>query len=194
MQLRLPRVLQAWLKSSSSQRGKEEPGPPIQSRLSRLRLLENSLRDGRQLKRDGKKNGLIIWNIMRRKANGRSVCAHSEGKYGQNVDVYTQRRKGNVDQGGKWTNCKNEKEEPKGGFLIIDQVFPFIYDSSSTVIPIWASDNIGACKAGGGVSWCDASAQLFSAIRVPETKNRRGHRSAAALHSCLSTFFVGARG
>lgn len=37
-------------------------------------------------------------------------------------------------------------------------------------------------------------AQLFSAIRVPETKNRRGHRSAAALHSCLSTFFVGARG
>lgn len=55
MQLRLPRVLQAWLKSSSSQRGKEETVSPIQSRLSRLRLLENSLRDGRQLKRDGKK-------------------------------------------------------------------------------------------------------------------------------------------
>ncbi len=54
MQLRLPRVLQAWLKSSSSQGGKDEPVPPMQSRLSRLRLLESSLRDGRQLER-GKK-------------------------------------------------------------------------------------------------------------------------------------------
>ena len=53
-QLPRPRVLQAWLKSSSSHRGKEEPGPPMQSRLSRLRLLESSLRDGRQL--EGRKD------------------------------------------------------------------------------------------------------------------------------------------
>lgn len=50
-QLRLPKVLQAWLKSSSSQFGKDEIVPPMQSRLSRLRLLESSLRDGRQLGR-----------------------------------------------------------------------------------------------------------------------------------------------
>lgn len=47
-QLRLPKVLQAWLKSSSSQRV-----PPMQSRLSRLRLLDSSLRDGRQLRTGG---------------------------------------------------------------------------------------------------------------------------------------------
>lgn len=50
-QLRLPKVLQAWLKSSSSHGGKDEPVPPMQSRLSRLRLLEISRRDGRQLGR-----------------------------------------------------------------------------------------------------------------------------------------------
>lgn len=44
MQLRLPKVLPAWLKLSSS-----HDVPPIQSRLSRLRLLDISLRDGRQL-------------------------------------------------------------------------------------------------------------------------------------------------
>lgn len=50
-QLRLPKVLHAWLKSSSSQLGKDETVPSMQSRLSRLRLLESSLRDGRQLER-----------------------------------------------------------------------------------------------------------------------------------------------
>lgn len=57
MQLLLPRVLQVWLKSSSSQRGREEPVLPMQSRLSRLRLLENSLRDGRQLKMEKNNKG-----------------------------------------------------------------------------------------------------------------------------------------
>lgn len=80
MQLRLPRVLQVWLKSSSSQRGREEPVLPMQSRLSRLRLLENSLRDGRQLKK-GKtterrlNHGKHNEKAGGRKANGRSVCA-----------------------------------------------------------------------------------------------------------------------
>lgn len=48
MQLRLPKVLQAWLKSSSS----SQRVPSMQSRLSRLRLLESSLSAGRQLRRE----------------------------------------------------------------------------------------------------------------------------------------------
>lgn len=89
MQLRLPKVLQAWLKSSSSQRGKDEPVPPMQSKLSRLRLLENSLRDGRQLKRGVKGKGrhnkgdvLRIFNIKNERQWWRA-CAHIWGEDGE---------------------------------------------------------------------------------------------------------------
>ncbi len=92
MQLRLPSVLQAWLKSSSSQGGKDEPVPPMQSKLSRLRLLESSRRDGRQLERrdeemrgkQDKGDALRIWNIsMKIKGNVRSAWAHYQRKDGK---------------------------------------------------------------------------------------------------------------
>lgn len=139
MQLRLPKVLQAWLKSSSSQWGKDEPVPPMQSRLSRLRLLENSLRDGRQLKRGVKGKGwhnkgdvLRIYNIKRKmKGNEWRACAHIWGEDGELMLICDDREaKGKREWREKVNSQQNQKlkEKWKVGESVI-QVFSFAYES-----------------------------------------------------------------